>query len=61
MVVRACLNETAVDQCHDVTALGVTTRVCICDRDLCNAAVGLYATAAWAAGAAAVALYSARR
>ena len=48
-------------ECIEATTLGVTTRVCYCSSDLCNAAVGLYATGLWAAGAAALALYSARR
>jgi hypothetical protein len=61
VVVRACAEDTAQDQCRDVTSRGIPTKVCICGHDLCNAAVGLYATGMWAAGAAAVALYSSRR
>jgi hypothetical protein len=61
VVVRACADETVADQCQDVTVAGVTSRVCVCNHDLCNAAVGLYATELWAAGAVAVALYGARR
>jgi hypothetical protein len=61
VVVRACSNEAVQEQCADVTVQSITTRACMCSRDFCNAAAGLYATALWAAGAAAAALYSARR